>query len=363
MDNHRVETVAPLFKSLYGDIEETAPYTVTRPGQDFSRLKKSGPAGGLARMLGRFLPGRGGLLTVGMMHEFVPPPFGGGNQFMLVLKKAMLRRGVRIVDNRMRPRADAYIVNAVRFDVKAFRERLRKSRAKVVHRIDGPISLIRGTDRQLDDLCLEMNAEFATATVLQSAWNYRRIVEMGYRPVNPVIIHNAVDPDIFHPRGRIAFGHGRKIRLISTSWSGNPRKGGPVYKWIEEHLDWDRFEYTFVGNASEPFGRIRHIPPVPSVQLAGILRQHDIYITASRNDPCSNALIEALACGLPALYLNDGGHPELAGYGGLPFGKPDEIPGQLDAIADNYAMFQALISVPKIDEVAEKYMALVTEDA
>jgi len=197
--------------------------------------------------------------------------------------------------------------------------------------------------------------------VLHPPWPYQRIVERGSRPVTPVIIHNAGAPDIFNRHGRVSFDPGRKIRLVSTSWSDNPRKGGPIYKWIEEHLDWDRFEYTFVGRASESFDRIHHVPPAPSNELAGILRQHDVYITASKNDPCSNALIEALACGLPALYLNDGGHPELVGYGGLPFNGVDEVLPQLDALVGNYEMFQNLIVVPSLDDVAEKYLTLLRE--
>ncbi len=231
----------------------------------------------------------------------------------------------------------------------------------MIHRIDGPIHLIRGYDREKDELCFRLNEQFASATVLQSAWTYQRIVEMGYNPVSPVIIHNAVDSDIFHAGGRIPFERNRKIRLISTSWSNNPRKGGPTYRWLEERLDWDRFDYTFVGNVSESFRRIRHIPPVSSEELAAILRNHDIYIAASRNDPCSNALIEAMACGLPALYVNDGGHPELVGYGGLPFEDKEEILPQLERLVEYYETFQRLIAVSKMEEVAEKYLTLARE--
>src|SRR5690606_12859739 len=213
--------------------------------------------------------------------------------------------------------------------------------------------------REQDELCFHLNARLASATVLQSYWTYQRILEMGYRPVNPVVVHNAVNPAIFHARGRIAFSRDRKIRLISSSWSDNPRKGGPLYKWLEEHLDWDRFEYTFVGRASEQFERIRTVDPVPSEQLADLLRQHDIYITASQNDPCSNALIEALACGLPALYLDDGGHPELVGQGGLPFHGPDDLLAQLDCLVEHYESFQRLITVSKLDDVARRYLVLL----
>jgi glycosyltransferase involved in cell wall biosynthesis len=210
-------------------------------------------------------------------------------------------------------------------------------------------------------LTYNLNAQFASGTVLQSAWTYQKIVETGYQPVKPVIIHNAVDSSIFHAQGRIPFDRNRKIRLIATSWSNNPRKGGPVYKWIEKNLDWDRYEFTFVGNVSEQFEKVKHIPPVSSEDLSDLLREHDIYITASRNDPCSNALIEALACGLPALYVNDGGHPELVAYGGLPFEHQDEIFPQLEKLVEDYETFQRLITVSTLEDVARKYLALVEE--
>lgn len=300
-------------------------------------------------------------ITVGLWHSFFKPPYGGGNQFMLALRKAFSRRNLVVKENQLQDDIDAYVLNSIHFDVDRFLEFSRTHRLNVIHRIDGPIFLIRGFDREKDELCYRLNAQFASATVIQSAWTYQRIIDMGYNPVSPVIIHNAVDSDIFHSENRIPFDPDRKVRLISTSWSNNPRKGGPIYQWIEDHLDWNRFEYTFVGNSSQTFSRIRHIPPVSSEALADLLRQHDIYITASSNDPCSNALIEALACGLPALYLNDGGHPELVGYGGLPFNTNDEILPQLDILVEDYASFQRLITVSRMEDVAEKYLSLVRD--
>ncbi len=90
------------------------------------------------------------------------------------------------------------------------------------------------------------------------------------------------------------FERQQKIRLISSAWSDNPRKGGPFLKWLDEALDWNRFEYTFVGRVKERFENIEHIQAVPSQELADILRRHDIYISVSLHEPCSNALLEAL---------------------------------------------------------------------
>jgi glycosyltransferase involved in cell wall biosynthesis len=89
------------------------------------------------------------------------------------------------------------------------------------------------------------------------------------------------------------------------------------------------------------------------------LKQHDIYVTASRNDPCSNALVEALSCGLPAAYYHDGGHPELVEFGGIGFRAPEEIPGVLERLVESYGAFQRNIWVDGIDELAQKYIDCV----
>jgi glycosyltransferase involved in cell wall biosynthesis len=360
LKNHRIKTVRPLFKDIYDNLDQIPTFTLHKPKVSlFTPIAQT-----LKRFQVNFLPNyhhskSSGDLRISVWQKFMKPPYGGGNQFMLAMSKALRQRGIIVEENAIAPEIDVYLLNSIHFDVDKFLQYKRKRKLNVVHRIDGPIHLIRGFDREKDDLCFQLNKKFAAASIIQSIWTYKRIIEMGYQPVNPVIVNNAVDPDIFHPKGRIPFDQNRKIRLISTSWSNNPRKGGPIYKWIEEHLDWERFDYTFVGRCSESFQRIRQVDPVPSEELADILRQHDIYITASQNDPCSNALIEALACGLPALYLNDGGHPELVGSGGLPFNGVEEILAQLDRLVEYYETFQNLITAQRMENVADIYFKLL----
>ena len=93
--------------------------------------------------------------------------------------------------------------------------------------------------------------------------------------------------------------------------------------------------------------------------MADILREHDVYLAASRDDPCSNALLEALACALPAVYLRSGGHPELVGEGGLPFTSNEEIPEVLDRLVEQIDQRRAAISVPSIATVAERYLSVL----
>jgi glycosyltransferase involved in cell wall biosynthesis len=293
-----------------------------------------------------------------IFHEFLPPPYGGGNQFLLALRREFERLGWRTEANSISLSTRACLYNSFNFDFDSLR-RFRRPGCRMVHRVDGPIGVYRGWDDGTDERIWQINHELADVTVFQSRYSLEKHVELGLRFTNPVVIANAADPAIFHARGRSPFNRGRKIRLISSSWSDNPNKGGPFYRRLEEHLDWSRFSYTFVGRSQVDFARIRMVDPVPSQEVAELLRAHDIYIAASRNDPCSNSVIEALACGLPCLYLDSGGHPELVGEAGFSFASEEEALARLDQLVQEYEKRQAKISIASIDEVAQRYLAVM----
>lgn len=289
-----------------------------------------------------------------IFHEFHRPPYGGGNQFLLALRRELLSRGLRIQHNRLARSTRACLFNSFNFDM----QRLRGSKRpgiRMVHRVDGPIGLYRGEDAGVDRRIRELNSDIADVTVLQSLYSLDAHRALGLELVNPVVIMNAVDPSIFHPP-HVAPVLRSPVRVISTSWSSNPNKGAATYQWLDEHLDHSRYRYTFVGRVPVRLKNIRVIPPVPSEDLAPILRSHDVYLTASLRDPCSNALLEGLACGLPAIYANSGGHPEIVGDAGLAFDDAEEVPELLDRLVDELSARRAAIRVPSLGEVADRYL-------
>eukprot|EP00238_Polyblepharides_amylifera_P005751 CAMPEP_0196588954 /NCGR_PEP_ID=MMETSP1081-20130531/62201_1 /TAXON_ID=36882 /ORGANISM="Pyramimonas amylifera, Strain CCMP720" /LENGTH=279 /DNA_ID=CAMNT_0041911611 /DNA_START=388 /DNA_END=1227 /DNA_ORIENTATION=- len=272
------------------------------------------------------------------------------------------------------------MANAITFKTEPFRKAARtKNKSanalKLVHRLDGPYYCARfGKDPRIhakepyrakeDDRVFEINKEFACASIFQSQWSYDMNVMLGYKPKDPVsIINNAVDHSIFHNLSRLqwkARPGARKVKLLSSSWSSGDRKGFPTFKWLDDHLDFSRYEYTFIGNAPEGFTlrNIKILPPVDSEKLAPILRDHDIYIAASFLEPCSNALIEALACGLPTLFQEGSGHRELVKDAGLGYEAPHEIPGLLKRLEHDYLNYQAKIKIMSIAEATDKYLAV-----
>lgn len=296
-------------------------------------------------------------LTFALWNDFQPPPYGGGNQFMIALEGALQRKGMKVLRN-TGVGVDVHVIQSIWFDRSVF-DRELETGAVVIHRVDGPIQLYRGNDFKSDKLCYEINRDLADVTIMQSSWSMDMTHNLGFNPHRPVLMWNSCDPEIFNRDGKCAFKKDRKTKIISTAWSNNPRKGKDIYKWLDQHLDWDRYEYTFMGRIDEAFENINIIEPVDSHTLASHLKSHDIFLTASQKDPCSNSLVEALACGLPAVYLADGGHPELVEYGGLGFSEKEEIPLALDRIISQYPSFQNNIWVDSIDDLAQKYIDCV----
>ena len=301
---------------------------------------------------------RHGRADVAIFHEFHPPPYGGGNQFLLALVGELRRRGLVVEVNRLSGATPACLFNSFNFDFARLRRFVREG-ARMVHRVDGPIAVYRGFDDGTDLRIRRVNDELAAATVFQSQWSVDKHRELGVELRNPVVIHNAVDPEIFHPPAAREPLDGRPLRVVMTSWSDNPRKGGDILRWLDDNHDPSRVQLTFVGNTRLTLRRIHVRAAVPSHELAEILRAHDAYLATSRDDPCSNALLEGLACGLPAAYLRSGGHPELVKDGGIGYDEPEQLPDVLERLRAELDTLRAAIAVPALAEVADRYLEVL----
>jgi len=295
---------------------------------------------------------------ISIFHEFAPPPAGGGHQFLRALRKDWESRGLRLENNTISRTTRSCLFNSQNFDFDRLR-RLRRSGCRMVHRVDGPIDFYRGCVDGIDRKICQINRDLADATIFQSHFSMNKHLELGMEFVSPAVVINAVDTEIFHPSKQASDRSHRKIRLISGSWSVHPNKGAVDYEIIEKNLDWNRFDYTFVGRAPVPLKQIKMLAPVPTRELSDLLRAHDIYIFTSRIEACSNSLLEALACGLPVIYKRSGSNPEIVGEAGLGYDDPGEIPALLERIVAEYARFQSLIRIPTLGEVARRYLEVM----
>jgi glycosyltransferase involved in cell wall biosynthesis len=300
---------------------------------------------------------RRGAADLAIFHDFRPPPYGGGNQFLLALARELEGRGLVVEVNRLSGGTRACLFNSFNFDFARLRRFVRDG-VRMVHRVDGPIGVYRGFDDGTDRRITAVNRDLADATIVQSRFSLDKHRELGLDLSNPVVIHNAVDPAIFHPPETHEPAR-RPLRVIATSWSDNPRKGADVLEWLDRHLDLDSYELTFAGNTQARLQRIRVVGPLGSEPLAELLRTQDVYLAPSQDDPSSNALLEALACGLPAAFRRSGGHPELVGEAGVGFDDAEELPNVFAQLSAELDARQAAIRVPALADVADRYLEVL----
>jgi glycosyltransferase involved in cell wall biosynthesis len=311
-----------------------------------------------SRIEADWLRSRRGQADLAVFHEFQAPPYGGGNQFLLALLREWQRRGLEIEINRLSGGTRACLFNSFNFDFRRL-SRFARTGVRMVHRVDGPIGVYRGFDDGTDERIRQINLKLAKSTILQSRYSLDKHLELGIELRNPLVISNTVDPEIFRPPAMRAPTTDRRVRVITSSWSDNPRKGADILEWLDRNLDFEAFEVTFAGRTQSRFERIRVVGPLPSLPLAELLRTQDVYLAPSRDDPCSNALLEALACGLPAAYLRSGGHPELVGDAGVGFDAPEELPEVLVRLASELDERRSAIRVPVLADVADRYLEVL----
>jgi glycosyltransferase involved in cell wall biosynthesis len=324
-----------------------------RAGRGASAVRRE-----LATEVDRVRFGRRGGADLALFHEFAPPPTGGGHQFLRALVGELSRRGLTVELNRISAGTKACLFNSFNFDFRRLR-RFARGDVRFIHRVDGPIGTYRGFDDGTDARIAEINQRLADATIVQSAYSLEAHHSLGIELVDPRPIVNAVDPTIFHPPSTREPLAGRRVRVIASSWSDNPNKGSDALAWLDANLDHDRYAVTFAGRMRESFHNVRVLGPIGLEALAAELRRSDVYLAPSRNDPCSNALLEALASGLPAAFRRSGGHPELVGEGGVPFDESEEVADALDLLVKELDERRTAIRATPLSEVADRYLEVL----
>lgn len=299
---------------------------------------------------------RGGALAV--IHEFHKPPYGGGNQFLLALIAELKRLGLDVSQNHVGRDTRALLVNSFNFDFEKIR-RYKSSDIRIIHRVDGPISVYRSLpDSAIDKRISDWNLEMADATIMQSRYSVEMHEQLGIHFRNPTVIPNAVDPSYFFP-APAARREGR-MRIAGTSWSTNPKKGLALYRWLDENIDFSRYEITFLGRIEGEFRNVKTLPAAGTRAVGEFLRSQDIYFMPSENECCSNALIEALTSGLPAVFKYSGSSPELVEEAGEPFEMKEELPALFDKVAARLEEYRKKIRVQSIAEVAVSYRKILS---
>ncbi|HLC94392.1 MAG TPA: glycosyltransferase family 4 protein [Patescibacteria group bacterium] len=300
-------------------------------------------------------------MKIHILAEVKNGPWGGTSQFLKALRRQWEISG--IYENSPE-KAEVILFNSYPTGTEYLFDKLYKLKKRypekiVLYRIDGPISGYRGTGIGIDRaiaLCCDI---FADGIVFQSEWSRKKNKEkFNIKTKYESVILNAPDNTLFNNNDKEVFSPFRKTRLISSSWSTNPNKGFDILEWLDEHLDFSKYDFMFVGNSPIKFKNIKMHPPVASPELATLLKKHDIYIFTSKIEACSNALIEALACGLPTVALNATSNPEVVRQGGELFTGTENILDKLNLVTKSYSRYLAFLPQFKIESVAYDYLSI-----
>jgi len=290
-------------------------------------------------------------------HALKEGPWGGGHQFLKALRHALETRGAY---TNTPERADIVLFNSFEDTKDLLRLKHSLPNTLFIHRVDGPVVLVRGKDRLLDHRTFVINNALADGTIFQSTWCEQETKHLGMQKQQfETIIMNAPDNTTFNANGSPQELE-NPIRLIAVSWSNNPRKGFHFYKELDDRLDFSTHQMTFVGRTPFTFKNITVKKAMPSRELAEELKRHHIFVTASQTEPCSNALIEALSCGLPAIALNSGGHPEILQEGGELFTDIESFFSALRLVRMNYTLYKSSLPVFDIHKVTDQYLSFAT---
>ena len=170
-----------------------------------------------------------------------------------------------------------------------------------LHRIDGPIYKYRNSSKFLDKLIFNFAQKISNGIIFQSKWSYENnnIFFNFQKPY--LILNNYADIEVFKKKERVNLNN-KKLKIVSSSWSINVNKGISTYFYLDKYLDFNKYEFYFIGNKKLKFKNITNLGKKNSTEIAKILSSSDIFISPSLYESCSNSVIEALTVGLFTFY-------------------------------------------------------------
>lgn len=304
-------------------------------------------------------------MKISINSQFLDGPYGGGMQFANYLKKYLEDKGLTVINNLNDEEIDIILhINPFSFltpDASsysffdAYIYKLRHPKTVIIERVNEGDAR-KGTSYM--DKLLVKACNYSDFVIFIASWLKPNLEQAGLdtNKANTVIL-NGADRNIFNTSGKEFWDGKSKMKIVTHHWSNNPSKGHDIYQYLdllmgEDDLK-DLFEFTYIGKIppTSEYKNTKLIAPLSSKALADELRKHDVYITASKNEPAGMHHIEAALCGLPILYINSGALPEYCSDFGLEFDKTN-LRQKVKEIRERYEEFKARLD--HYDKTAER---------
>lgn len=298
-------------------------------------------------------------------RKIVEGPWGGGNLFVRGITEALKKKGHEVYFDFVEKLDYIFIINPMPsqygYDINQILSyKSMFPTVKIVHRVN-ECEKRKGLNNGLDNILIE-TAKRSDYVIFISEWLREYFHEKGYNGRSNVI-YNGCDSNHFNfkkdEKEKI-----EKVHLITHHWSNHMLKGYDFYQEIDEILKDKNWSFSFVGRYHEKFkpNNIKLIDPKSGYELARELKKANIYVTASKWEPCGMHHIEGASCGLPVLYhIDGGGINEGCERYGESFSSVESFEKSLEKIVNNYSDYIKKISSfnLSIEYCCEKYLEVV----
>ena len=291
-------------------------------------------------------------------------PWGGGNVFVTNMAKYLRQEGHDVVFDfeygidvifmiDPRPSDYGFSINEIYNYKKQF------PNVKIIHRVNECDK--RKNTNIVDNILLQSN-QLADKTVFISKWLADYFTKKGFNK-DYSVIYNGCDRDIFYPIEEKDLEG--PLKLVTHHWSDNWMKGFDIYTQIDRYLQSNNdFEFTYVGRYNKDYipKKTKIVAPLHGTELGEELRKHDIYVTASRWEPCGMHHVEGAASGLPTLFHKEGGGiNELCIQHGHEYSNFDTFLQQLSLLKESFHATRKKINYENIDimNCCRKYYNIV----
>lgn len=286
---------------------------------------------------------------------------GGMYTFLANFRKWLNENQISITKN-IHDEYDVLFLNSWVTPLKVISEiKYSKPNTKIVHRVDGSHEDYGGLRRK-DHIQSRVNF-YSDLTIFQSIYS-RFSTQKKYKIIyhDGPIIYNPVDIETFKP-SQNKLDVLKPIKVCCVSFSTNPLKGtGEVINLASKNPNID---FILCGNFPElpPLTNIKHLGHLTKETLALEMRKCDILINLSQNDPCPNVVLEGMSSGLPIMYRDSGGTPELVGDAGIPT-TPETFLKDIEIVASQYSKLSSLARNRVLEQftpniIFEKYIKAI----
>ncbi|HTW96826.1 MAG TPA: hypothetical protein VMD74_04190 [Candidatus Methylomirabilis sp.] len=306
-------------------------------------------------------------MKISINSKFQDNVQGGGMKFAKDLRDYFISQGAAVVNN-LRDKDIDLIVNIVPFPflmrfpaysfLDAYVYKLRHPQTVIVlgiHENDE-----RKGSRHMNKLLIKAG-KYADALTFVAGWLKPLLEKQGLDTDKPnkIILHGG-NTKFFNTTGKQFWDGQRRMRIVTHHWGGNYSKGHDFYLRLDELLTnpefGDKFEFTFIGNLPPGvvYKNTKILKINDAAELGEELKKHDVYLTASRNEPAGMHHIEGALCGLPVLYLDSGALKEYNEGYGLEF-NTDNFEAKLLEMYNNFDLYRQKIL--QYDRTAERMAA------